>query len=265
MKNILGNNLKYLRKSKGLTQDQLADKIGVNRAMIGSYEEGRATPRLSVIQTLAHYFGSSLDELIGRDISSGENPSGSASAKDIAGKNLRVISTLVDRDDKELITLVPAKASAGYLNGYADPDFIETLPRLALPLPELGSERTYRAFQISGDSMEPIPSGSYIICEYVQNWHEIQSGKAYVVLTHDDGLVFKRLFPDANGELLLKSDNPLYHPYALNINTVTELWKALGYLCFNLPQPDEVSLNKLSSVVYEMKKELEELKKNQMG
>lgn len=68
MENLFANNLRYLRKAKGLTQDQMADKIGVNRAMIGSYEEGRAVPKVAALQDIAHYFGVSLDALVGSNL-----------------------------------------------------------------------------------------------------------------------------------------------------------------------------------------------------
>jgi transcriptional regulator with XRE-family HTH domain len=54
--NYVKNNLKFLRKKEALTQEQLATKIGVKRAMIGAYEEGRAEPRLHTLQHLAAYF-----------------------------------------------------------------------------------------------------------------------------------------------------------------------------------------------------------------
>ena len=60
----IGQNIKCLRKSKGLTQEELAKNIGVNRAMIGSYEENRAAPKLSVIQDIAYFFSISIDNLI---------------------------------------------------------------------------------------------------------------------------------------------------------------------------------------------------------
>jgi transcriptional regulator with XRE-family HTH domain len=260
MDDFLDLNIKYLRKKKGLTQDQLADKIGVNRAMIGSYEEGRAVPKLSAIRTLAHYFSESIDSLINIDLSAIKSPNGDDPKVDKSGKGLRVLTTLVDRDNKEFITLVPVKASAGYLKGYSDPDFIETLPKFNLPFPELNKERTYRAFQVHGNSMEPLPSGSYIICEYIQNWDEIKEGKTYVLITHDDGVVFKRLYHSDKNMLLLKSDNPEYGPYTLPVNTISEVWKALGYISFSLPAPDEMHLGKLSAMVYKMQDELDKLK-----
>jgi transcriptional regulator with XRE-family HTH domain len=259
MENVFASNIRFLRKSKGLTQDQFADKIGVNRAMIGSYEEGRAIPKLSVMQDIAHYFSISIDALINSDLSNDQqNPE--AEPIDIKGATLRVVSTIVDRDDNELITLVPVKAAAGYLNGYADPDYVETLPRFSLPFPELARERTYRAFQISGESMDPIPSGAYIISQYEQDWQNIKDGKTYILITRDEGIVFKRVYLHSSGELWLKSDNSNYEAYSIHLSRLLEVWKAVGYICTTLPEPDAVSLSKLSSMVLEMKQEIDKLK-----
>ena len=259
MENIIASNIKYLRKSKGLTQDELADKIGVNRAMIGSYEEGRAVPKLQALQTLSHYFGITLDALVLNNLSA-ETYHLEQADKDTKGSNLRVVSTIVDRDNNELITLVPIKASAGYLNGFADPDYVDALPRFSLPFQEISKERTYRAFQISGDSMDPIPSGAYIISEYIQDWHNINDGKTYILVTRDEGVVYKRVFIHPSGELWLKSDNPQYDTYSIHMSRLLKVWKAVGYICTNIPEPDAISLSKLSTMMFEMKREIEGLK-----
>jgi transcriptional regulator with XRE-family HTH domain len=260
MKNSIAVNIRYLRKLRGITQDQLADKIAVNRAMIGSYEEGRAVPRLPVLQAISHYFNLSIDQLINERLENSELAAVN-SPTDKTGQNLRILSTIVDRDNQELISLVPVKASAGYMKGYADPDFIETLPQFQLPFPELSKERSYRAFQISGNSMEPIPTGSYIICEYVQNWFETSEGKTHILITREDGILYKRVYKHDNENLLLKSDNPEYVPFMLPFSNVCEIWKALAYISFNLPEPDPVQMGKLTAMVYKMQNELEELKK----
>ncbi len=261
MSKLLGLNIKHLRKIRNLTQDQLADKIGVNRAMIGSYEEGRAVPKLPALQILSHYFNVSIDNLVNTDLSTENSSTGEVQNIDSTGKNLRVLTTLVDRDNKELITLVPVKASSGYTKGYADADFVETLPKFSLPFPELSKERTCRAFQISGNSMEPIPSGAYIICEYQQNWSDVKSGKTYIVVTKDDGVVYKRLYISDDNTVLLKSDNPEYNPYTIPLNSISEMWRALGYINFSLPEPDELHMGKLAAMIYKMQDEIDELKK----
>ncbi len=257
----IGRNIKYLRKTKGLTQEELAKNIGVNRAMIGSYEENRAAPKLSVLQDIAYFFSVSIDNLIKTKL--WEDAKTTALTGFVKGDNLRVISTIVDKEDKELIATVPIQASAGYTKGYAAPGYIEELPHFSLPLIELSKERTYRVFQIKGDSMEPIKSGSYIICEYLANWEEIYDGKPYILISKDDGTVYKRLYNKINdsGEIILKSDNSEYNTYSLKIEDVHEVWKALGFISFNLPEPGELNIRKLHNMIQDMKNDIEKLKK----
>ncbi|MFC2152956.1 XRE family transcriptional regulator, partial [Bacteroidota bacterium] len=251
---IIAQNIKYLRKSKGLTQDELAKNIGVNRAMIGSYEENRAVPKLSVLRDIAYFFDVSIDNLA--KLRFWEDPEINDSVSITKGENLRVVSTVVDKEDKELITTVPIQASAGYTKGYADPDYIEELPHFSLPLVELSKERTYRVFQIKGDSMEPLKSGSYVICEYLVNWEDVLDGKPYIVISKDEGIVYKRLYNQISesGEIALKSDNPEYTAYTLKTEEIHEIWKALGFISFDLPEPDnELSINKLHDMILDMK------------
>ncbi len=260
---IIGQNIKYLRKSQGLTQGELAEKIGVNRAMIGSYEENRAMPKLSVMQVIAQYFNITMDELTNIKLWESTKPDTNLE-KRTKGENLRVLTTVVDNTDKELITSVPVQASAGYTTGYADKEFIDELPCFSLPLTELSKERTYRVFQIKGDSMEPVKSGSYIITEYLPNWNEIVDGETYVVITLNEGLVYKRLYSriQNQNEIILKSDNPEYQPYSVSIEDVLEVWKALGFISFNLPKPNELDVNQLHHMILDLKNEINSMKKS---
>jgi len=260
---FVSQNIRYLRKNKGLTQEDLAEKLGVNRAMIGSYEEGRAIPKLSVLQDFAYFFSISIDLLINSNLSELPQSDFLETDKKISGENLRIVSTVVDKENKELITSVPVKASAGYTNGYSDPEFIDELPRFSLPFQELSQERTYRVFQIKGDSMEPIPSGSYIICEYLINWQNIQDGKPHIIITKDEGVVYKRVYKktDSPGDYILKSDNLNYEPYVIQSNDIIEMWKALGYISFNLPEPNDLDVNKLHQMILNLQNEVGKLKK----
>ncbi|MCI5059349.1 MAG: helix-turn-helix domain-containing protein, partial [Flavobacteriales bacterium] len=154
-----------------MTQEQFAIKIGVKRSLIGAYEEGRAEPKLSTILNMCSYFKISLDELIQNNLS--DKPFNEVSRDRIKGDGMRILPIAVSADDesKELATLVPVKAAAGYLDGYGDVDFIQELPKFSFPFNELPQDRTYRVFQINGDSMLPVPEGSYIIGEYILDWN----------------------------------------------------------------------------------------------
>ncbi|MCT4625061.1 MAG: helix-turn-helix domain-containing protein [Schleiferiaceae bacterium] len=259
--NYLAQNIKYLRKEKSLTQEQLANKIGVKRAMVGAYEEGRAEPRLQTMQNICYYFKIGLDDLVGKDIA----VDGHAEEVDAKGETLRILPIVVDKnEDKELGTLVPVKAAAGYLNGFGDVDYIESLPRFSMPFPEMPQDRTYRMFQIKGDSMLPVLPGAYIICEYVADWNDIRNEECYVLVTIEEGVVYKRVVNNLDeGHLLLKSDNTAYDPYTVEAKSVIEVWKAIGYTSFELPGQDassDVDMNKLLMMMSEMKKDLNKLK-----
>ncbi len=50
---VLGKKMKRIRKDRGLTQEEVADKIGVSRAYVGYIEQGRNAPSLEVLEKIA--------------------------------------------------------------------------------------------------------------------------------------------------------------------------------------------------------------------
>ena len=256
--NYVKNNLKFLRKKEALTQEQLATKIGVKRAMIGAYEEGRAEPRLHTLQHLAAYFQVRLDDFVNKDLSG----SSSIPKADISGAQLRILPVVVDgTDERELGTLVPVKASAGYLLGYNDPEYIEQLQKIKLPFLPTGK---HRAFPIKGDSMLPMKDGAYVVAKFVDDFNDIKNGSSYVVVTANDGMTYKRIYDkvEEKGALLLSPDNTSYQSYHVPISEVLELWE---FTCsINTQEYDERDL-KLSSIIKmfnDLKVELETFVRN---
>lgn len=65
---IVSNNIKYLRRLNGLTQEQFARKIGIKRSLLGAYEEARANPNLTNLKNMANAFGVSVDNLLKNDL-----------------------------------------------------------------------------------------------------------------------------------------------------------------------------------------------------
>ena len=254
---IISTNIKFLRKKKGLTQQQFADEIGIKRSLVGAYEEDRADPKYDLLKRIALYFEISVDDFINETINEkwAPKPKGNPA-------NLRVLSITVDKEDNENIEMVPVKASAGYLNGYADPEYVAQLPKFYLPMFNQG---TYRAFEIKGDSMLPLQSGTVIIGEYVENWADVKAGDTYVVLSKNEGVVYKRIgnkYRD-NKKLKLMSDNPAYDPYEVSGEDILEIWKAKAYLSTQLPTPmPEPSIENLTSMMSEMQKSISKLQSN---
>ncbi|MGN7885109.1 helix-turn-helix domain-containing protein [Dyadobacter sp. 22481] len=65
---IVSNNIKYLRRLNGLTQEQFARKIAIKRSLLGAYEEARANPNLTNLKNMAAAFGVSVDNLLKNDL-----------------------------------------------------------------------------------------------------------------------------------------------------------------------------------------------------
>ena len=60
----IGSQLRSLRKARGWTQSDLAEKAGMKRTALGAYEEGRAEPKLETLLKIADHFKLKVDDLI---------------------------------------------------------------------------------------------------------------------------------------------------------------------------------------------------------
>lgn len=235
--NHLSTNIKQLRTSNNYTQEQLASKLGIKRSLLGAIEEARSEPRASILQNLSKFFKTSIDSLINVDFSD-KNPELLNINKNIdeEGKRIRTHEiVLSEKDlDRELISLVPISARAGYSAGVIQPSYIKELPKFNLPLNEINQFGTYRVFQIAGDSMIPIVKpNDYVICEYVDNWRATKDLSAYIIITQSEGILFKRI-TRKDEKLTLISENKEYEPYEIEIGEIIEIWEPVGKITFQL-------------------------------
>jgi transcriptional regulator with XRE-family HTH domain len=259
----LSANILLLRKRRKRTQDDVAFAIGIKRPTYTGMEIGNSFPSIEVLIKLSNYFSISVDTLLRVNLSKlsqfqlseierGNDPY-------IRGTHLRVLSETTDKLNNENIELVPEKAKAGYATGYADPEYIKDLPKFQLPF--LSKNKKYRSFQITGDSMLPIPDGSWITAEYIQDWHTIHSGKPYIILTINDGVVFKivdNLIQD-EGMLRLYSLNSLYKPYDVPVPDIKEVWRFINYISSEIPLAENFA-NNLNQKIIELTSEVEAIK-----
>jgi phage repressor protein C with HTH and peptisase S24 domain len=144
----------------------------------------------------------------------------------------------VDKSGKDNVVLVPVKAAAGYLLGYGDAEFIQSLPTFSLPNIQNG---TFRMFQVEGNSMYPTLSDkSYVVGEWVENWiKDIKDNRIYVTVC-DNGVLVKRVLNRLKkyDNLYLKSDNRRENPnVTLEPNQIKEVWAVKMHLSFELPDP----------------------------
>ena len=60
----LGNSLFHARKKSGLSQEEVAEKIGVSRQTISKWESNQSSPDIQSCKAMADVFGISLEELL---------------------------------------------------------------------------------------------------------------------------------------------------------------------------------------------------------
>lgn len=244
---IANQNMKYLRKLRGWTQEEFAQKLRIKRSLLGAYEEERADPRIDVLEVVCDIFKLTLDDILRKDLS---NNKGNYIAK------RRAMKLAGGRPD---IPFVPVKAAAGYLAGYADPEFVDELNTFTLPMLTGGN---YRAFEIVGDSMLPTPSGSVIVGEKVDDMEDLKNNTACIVVSRNEGIVYKRVQKNMRqkNKLTLVSDNPSYHPYTVNADEVLEMWQAQMIISKAASQ-QQWDMGKLANVVNDLQEQVISLKK----
>lgn len=242
-----GKNLKYLRRLRGWTQEEFAGRLRIKRSLLGAYEEERAEPRIDVLETVGEIFKLTLDELLLKDL-------GDSKGNYLAKRRAQKLAAGTNE-----IQFVPVKAAAGYLAGYADPEFIDELNTFTLPMLSPGQ---YRAFEIVGDSMLPTPSGSVIVGEKVDDLEDVKSNQTYIVVSRNEGIVYKRVMKNTRlkNKITMVSDNPAYQPYNVSAEDIMEVWKAQMVLSrANVQQRWDV--NQLAGLVGNLQEQVNTLKK----
>ncbi len=248
----IAQNIKHLRSLKGLTQEQFSSELEISKSRVGSYEEGRSEPPIDTLIELSNFFKIPIDALVKNDLTLGEDDA----FIDIG--NQRVLFPMrVDENNNDVIEVVTKEASAGYLQGYSDTEYVANLPIMSLNFLPTGK---HRAFPIKGDSMHPwVKDGDVVVGEYLESVKQVKNNWCYIILTRNEGLVYKRVFTSKldDGYLTLSSDNKVYQPYLLHLSDVLEIWQFKLNLCIGQYEEDEINpaniLNLMRSVGIELK------------
>lgn len=245
-----------MRGLKKLSQELLAEELKVTRSRISSYEEGRSAPTIEFLISFSDYFKVPIDILLRNDLTKSKDSSF------IEIGNQRVLFPItVDSDNDNLIEVVPVKASAGYLAGYDDPEYIEQLQKIKLPFLPTGK---HRAFPIKGDSMLPMKDGSFVIGRFIEDRQDIKTGRTYVLVTLNDGMVYKRVINniDLNDSLLLMSDNKIYNGYSVPMSEVLEIWEFTCSINTQEYSEEELKISSILSMFNDLGVELKALEKH---
>lgn len=248
---LFSDNIRNLRIKKKISQEKLAGSLQITRGRYVKYEDGTSEAPYEILKKIAHYYHISIDLLLSVDVRK-------ISMDDLLKleNNRLVLPITVDKDGENLIEVVTQKVKAGYLDGYADPEYIESLQQISLPF--LGTGK-YRGFPIEGDSMPPHKNGSIIIGRYVERLGEVQDGKTYILITKNEGMVYKRLNKNKKNTLVLESDNVFYPSYEVKVSDILEIWEYECNISRNDRKLDNPESSSLENLLIEMRKEIQEI------
>jgi transcriptional regulator with XRE-family HTH domain len=237
---IFAENIRFLRDQKKITQQKIANDLLITRERYAKYEDGKSEPPIEILLRMSKYHKISIDLLVSIDIR--KYPLDKM--VNLPGNKI-LLPVVVDPEGNKYIEIVPQKASMGYLNGFSDPEYIESLPRIQLPFLGHG---IFRGFMADGDSMPPFTDGTCVIGEYVEQLDDLKKGKEYMFIT-TEGYTFKTFSKKNKTSLTVAADNTYYKAYDIPLKDVVQIWR---YVRGILPQdykpyylPDHAHLKNL--------------------
>ena len=248
---VFSDNLRYLRVKHNHTQQKIADALAIPRERYAKYE-GTTDPPLDCLQKISRYYHVSIDLLLSFDIRR-------VPYEDLLhlDDNRILLPITVDKEGENKIEIVAAKAQAGYLAGYADPEFIESLQHISLPF--LGTGK-YRAFPVTGDSMPPHKEDSFVVGEYVERVVDILDGKTYILITKSNGMSYKRLYKNGKKGLMAHSDNTFYEPYEVRYSDILEVWRYNCSIARREFEPDDLGVMSVKDVLQAIRQDFSALR-----
>lgn len=186
----LGIRLKELRKTRKLTQPQLAEKLNVGKSTVAMWETGDREPDYNMLQKIADFFNVSIDYLLGRP--------------PIPPEGYPI--------DQELKIPLVGKIPAGF------PIIAEERIEDYITVPNLRKYKQDQLFalRVQGDSMTGtaarIHPGDIVV---VRVQPTVENGEIAVVNVDGENATLKRV-RYLNGEIMLYSDNPKYPPMVVD-------------------------------------------------
>ena len=178
--------LNHLRTQKGLTLDRLSEDLGISKATLSMYENGKRYPRLEMEELLADYFNVSMSTLRGE-------PNGSGFRIPVVGHVQARIPTEAVEDVVDWEEIPQAMAQRG----------------------------DYIGLKVKGSSMEPrFVEGDTVI---VRRQPDIESGEIAIVFVNGDEATMKKVLKQENGITLIALNSTVYEPHYYTNQQIAEL------------------------------------------
>ena len=290
MSEIFHQNFKFLRKKNGFTQDSLANELGLTRAAVCSYEDGRAMPPYPKLRLIAELFEENIENLLEQNLEQEETTEEQSDASehdfetalkpeqesDLTYSDLNfeyadmpLFGAPISRPKIEAEPKVPSFETSASENFYdqkaikliveaafgtyiknAEACIKESQTSIQIPLKEKGE---YLAFESGSD----FPERDCVLIGRKVNSSAVMDNKQYIVVSKSSGIMYRKLYNQirSRGVLIATPEVQGLTLQELAQNDVLECWEIVSYISQSLPNA-EISLAKLSNIIQELQEEL---------
>lgn len=233
-------NIKEIRQLYNLTQEEFAQALGITRELVNKMEKGKCGVSKATRILIRNFQEARKSEDISHMPVSEVQIFGTPSSKVRQPYFRQRQSGRVSRRNTE-VPLVGIKAQAGYIRGFEQTDYLDTLEQYSLPPGVNPTGAVWSYFEVDGDSMEPtFFAGDLVLASMVphEDWPDVKDFSVYVILTASQ-LMLKRVFRKNADEWVLLSDNEEAYPQAiLPVSEVKQVWTFRRHIRSKLPQKD---------------------------
>lgn len=219
----LSDRLREARKHLGFSQTDFASQLGIKQGSYSDLERGRnKNISESIVLLLKLNFNLNPEWI--------HNGIGEMILPNLNNARSKEINNFMN------VPLVPVRGKAGYLTGYGDMEFIESLPTIPV-IVDRAYKGKYMCFEVDGDSMDDRSADALFDKDVVLGRdikRELWTSKLHIkdwdfIIVHQDGITIKRIteHDPETGIIKCHSINPIYDDFELNLNQVYELYNLI--------------------------------------
>ncbi len=233
-------NLRGIRELYNLTQGELAVILDLTREMVNKMEKDRIRQSKSTQLKVKMFLEAKKSEESSQDIS--------FLGKAASQPNRVLLPYMEQRREQKkehaplMVPLIGIKAQAGYVKGFEQTDYMDSLEKYSLPPGVNPTGALWSYFEVDGDSMEPtLYAGDILLASMLpyEDWDDIKNFCMYVILTHEQ-LMVKRVFRKSADMWVLLSDNDELYPQVLMpVAKIKQVWTFRRHIRSRVPQPKE--------------------------
>jgi phage repressor protein C with HTH and peptisase S24 domain len=222
----LTSNLRLIRLLSGKTQTEFGEMFQATKAMVISYEKGKAVPDELYLTRVSKYAGVTVDQLKLKKLTE-ENIKVEKEEKVSRGTFIEQRRNKKSLNNQYMAPLIPIKAQAGYVRAIDQSTYIDNMEQFALPPGIQAQGAVWAYWEIEGDSMEPVfKQGDIILTSQVpqMDWDQMRNFYIYVIVT-DEKVLFKRIYCKNPLEWVLISENEQNYPQQLlPVEYIKQVW-----------------------------------------